>query len=182
MPQYIAGVTATSNSTANAVDLFLEITAPSSSIIKIKRVRVGYGSGNQSAGIDNNFLIQLFRYTTTTAGSPTTLTYAPANNSTAGDSFITNGLFAGNIWTSRNYYVESSHSTVKVKNGSTSCVIGTGSVQIVDEMCPNGRALYEWLARDDDDMIVTQAGDCFCIALASQTASQVFTVTCDFVE
>lgn len=187
MVQHIAGVTATSNSSANTQDLFLEITSPTAGTVKVKRVRCGFGSGAQSAGVDNNFLIWLYRYNTTTAGSPTALNFSPGGTFTlgsAGNNPVSAGGVAGSIWTARNANTAvtvPAGMAVKVKNGTTGLVIGTTNVQIVDEISPNGRALYEWLARDDDDMIVTQPADCFGIALSSNVASQVFTITCDFI-
>src|SRR5213082_2400040 len=93
MVQYVVGCTATSNSTINTQDVWIELQAPSSLMIKIKRVRVGFGSGLQSAGIDNNFLVQLYRYTTTSTTTPTTITF-PSSVSTA-------GLAAGSFFTQR---------------------------------------------------------------------------------
>lgn len=177
----VAGVTATSNSTANTQDLFLEIGGTTVATLKVKRVRVGFGSGTQSAGIDNSFLIQFYRYDTSTAGAPSSLTYSPDG---AGSSTSTSGLSAGSFWTSRNPNYGTTVPaglTCKVKNGSTALVIGTTDVQIVDQIAPNGRALYEWLARDDDDMILTIPAAYFAVALTSNIVSQVFTVTVDFI-
>lgn len=175
----MVGVTATSNSTQNTQDAFIELQAASSQMIKIKRVRVGYGSGIQSAGIDNNFLLQFYRYTTTSTTTPSTLTF-PASTSAS-------GVSAGSFFTQRSpgNAKASQLTTVKVKNATTAFTLGTGTVQLVDQISINGRALYEWLARDDDDMIFTTgaaAAECFAVAITSNVASQVFTVTLDWVE
>lgn len=179
MVQYVVGVTATSNSVANTQDVFIELACATSQVIKIKRVRVGFGSGTQTAGVDNSFLVQFYRYTTTSTTTPTTLAY-PASVSTS-------GLSAGNFWTARSpANALTSHVTsAKVKNGATAYTLGTGSIQLVDQIAPNGRALYEWLARDDDDMIFTvgaAAAECFAVAITSPVASQVFTMTLDYIE
>ncbi len=179
MVQYTVGCTATSNSVVNTQDAWIELQAPSSLMIKIKRVRVGFGSGLQSAGIDNNFLLQFYRYTTTSTTTPSTLTF-PASTSAA-------GLSAGSFFTQRSpgNARASGLTTVKVKNGTTAFTLGTGTVQLVDQISPNGRALYEWLSRDDDDMIFTTgaaAAECFAIAITSNVASQVFTATIDWIE
>lgn len=176
MPQYVAGVTATSNSTVSTQDLFLELTAHSSATIQIKRVRVGYGSGNQTTlPTGSNFLVQLYRYTTTTAGSSTSLSYG-ASNSTAGG-------VSGNFWTARSAVsIASTLATLKVKTGTTACVIGTGSVQLVDQISVYGLALWEWLARDNEDFYETAVNNCFAVAITAPVVSQVFTVTIDWLE
>jgi hypothetical protein len=175
MPQYTAGVTATSNSTVSTQDLFIEIKAAASTTILIKRVRVGYGSGNQVApGVDNNFLIQFYRYTTTTGGSPTTLTYQ--------DSSSASGASAGHFWTAKSVQTSSSAAGVKVKNGTTALALGTGTVQLVDQIPPNGRATWEWIARDDFDMIETSVAGFFAVALTSPVVSQVFSITVEWTE
>jgi hypothetical protein len=166
MVQYVVGCTATSNSSANTQDAWIELQAPSGMMIKIKRVRVGFGSGTQSAGVDNHFLLQFYRYTT--------------SNSTV-------NAAAGSLFTQRSpgNAKASQLTTVKVKNGTTAFTLGTGTVQLVDQISINGRALYEWLARDDDDMIFTTgaaAAECFAIAITSNVASQVFTATIDWIE
>lgn len=176
MPQYVAGVTATSNTTGGTQDLFLELTAHSSATIQVKRVRVGFGSGNQSTlPTASNFLVQLYRYTTTTAGSATSLSFG-ASTSTAGAS-------SGSFWNAKSAVaINSTLATLKVKTGTTACVIGTGSVVLVDQISVYGLALWEFLARDNEDFIETGVNNCFCVALAAQAASQVFTVTVDWVE
>lgn len=162
MAQYTTNVQATSNSTINTEDLYVEMGGVASRTIKIKRVRVGFSDGTATAGVDNHFRIKLVRYDTTTAGTTATYTPVPRNQNAPA--------------------ANASGATVKIKSGSTACALGTGTVTIVDLISVNGRALYEWLARDDDDMIVTKAGGFFCVALQSAVASQLFTVTVDHVE
>jgi hypothetical protein len=179
MVQYVVGCTATSNATPNTIDTWIELQAPSGLMIKIKRVRVGFGSGTQSAGIDNNFLVQFYRYTTTATVTPSTITFP--------SSVSASGLSAGSFFTQRSpaNARASGLTTVKVKNGATGFALGTGTVQVVDQIAPNGRALYEWLARDDDDMIFTTgaaAAECFSVAITSNVASQVFSATIDWIE
>jgi hypothetical protein len=158
--QYTSNVQATSNTSINTEDLFLEIKAPASVTIKIKRVRVGFSDGTATAGVDNHFRIKMVRYTTSTAGAATTMVPVPRD---------------------ANRQV-TTLATVKIKNGATACALGTTAVVVVDLISVNGRALYEWLARDDDDMIVTLPGQCFCIGIQSAVASQLFTVSVDHVE
>jgi len=161
MTQYTTNVQATSNSSINTEDLFLELKAAAGTTIKIKRVRVGFSDGTATAGVDNHFRVRLYRYTTTTAGTTGT---------------------PGVDRVPRNVNSNAATATSKGKATTTACVIGTTSVTTSDIVSVNGRALYEWLARDDDDMIVTLTAGCFCVAIQSAVASQLFTVTVDHVE
>jgi hypothetical protein len=160
MTQYTANVQATSNSSANTDDLFIELNPTSGLTFKVKRIRCGYSDGTATAGVDNHFKIKLQRWDTTTAGSSSAFTAVLRDKST-GRAAIT---------------------TVKIKNGTTALAAGTGNVETVDIISPNGRALYEFLARDDDDMIKVKASQLFGIVLASPVVSQKFTVSCDWVE
>lgn len=159
MAQYKTNVQATSNTSINTEDLFTEIKGATGTLCKIKRVRVGFSDGTATAGVDNHFRVKLVRYDTTTAGTTSAFTPVAVN---------ANGPAAT--------------STVKNKSGTTACALGTTNVVVIDLISINGRALYEWLARDDDDMIVIKPAACFCVAIQSAVASQLFTVTCDFVE
>jgi hypothetical protein len=158
LAQYTTVVQATSNSTVNTADTFLELKAPASVTIKIKRVRVGYGDGTQTAGVDNHFRVTLYRWNTTTAGSSSSYTPVP-----------------------RNANSQVAVSTAKIKNATTALALGTTQT-VLDIIAPNGRALYEWLARDDDDMIVTLPGDCFAVVIQSPVVSQLFTCSVDHIE
>lgn len=159
MAQYTSNVSATSNTTINTADVFVELKAPSNVTIKIKRVRVGFSDGTATAGVDNYFMVKLYRWDTTTGGSATTFT--PIQ---------------------RNANSQAPVATCKVKNGTTALALGTTNVTIVDQISINGRALYEWLARDDDDMIVVKPASLFSVVLQSGVASQKFTVSVDHVE
>ena len=160
MPQYIANVQATSNTTINTEDVFIELKAPASVTFKVKRVRVGYGDGTQTAGVDNHFRIKLARWDTTTAGSATTFT-----------PIARNGNSPASILTS-----------CKIKNGTTALALGTTNVTVVDLISVNGRALYEWLSRDEDDYVVVKPASCFAVVIQSSVVSQLFTASCDWVE
>ena len=158
MAQYSIVSVATSNGTVNTDDTFVEIDAPASVSIKVKRVRVGWGDGTQTAGVDNHFRVKLMRWTTGTGGAGTAFTPVKRNATS---------VAAG--------------SAVKIKNGATALALGT-TTQIVDQFAPNGRALFEWIARDDDDMIATAPGEYFAVVISSSVISQLFTVTVDFME
>lgn len=173
MPQNTAGVTATSNTSAGTQDLFIEIKAPSSGQFFVKRVRVSLGNAAETTGQDGDYFVQLYRYTTTTAGSATSLSFPAASALSS---------HAANFWIGRNPNNVNSVVTIKVKNGTTALAIGSGTVQILDEISVNGRAVYEFLARDDDDMWSPPTSGCFAVALICSVASQVFNVTVDWEE
>jgi hypothetical protein len=159
MGQYAVNVQATSNSTINTDDVFVEIKAAASVIFKIKRVRVGFGDGTQTAGVDNHFRIKMMRWDTTTAGSSTVATIVPKNANLAAAS-----------------------ASGKVKTGTTALALGTTNVTTVDVLSVNGRALYEFLARDEEDYIVVKPASCFGLVLSSAVVSQLFTVTVEWIE
>ena len=159
MGQYTANVQATSNSVANTEDVFIEVKAATGVVFKVKRVRVGFSDGTATAGVDNHFRIKLARWDTTTAG--TSSAFTPIK---------------------RNINLNAATSTCKIKSGTTALALGTGNVETLDLIAPNGRALYEWLARDDDDMWVVKAASCFAVVIQSSVVSQKFTASCDWVE
>lgn len=158
MAQYSIVAIATSNTSVNTDDGFIEIDSPATITIKIKRVRIGLGDGTIIAGVDNHFRIKLMRWTTGSGSAGTAFTPVKRNGTSV-----------------------AAVSTVKIKNGTTAFALGT-TTEIVDQIAPNGRALYEWIARDDDDMIVTKPGEYFAVVISSPIASQTFTVSCDFME
>lgn len=159
MAQYTTNVSATSNATLNTADVFVELKAPAGVTMKVKRVRVGYSDGTATIGVDNYFMVKLYRWDTTTAGSSTPFTPVP-----------------------RNANFTAATTTGKVKTTTTALALGTTNVTIVDQISVNGRALYEWLARDDDDFIVVKPASLFAVVIASGVASQKFTVSVDHVE
>jgi len=163
MVQYTTNVSATSNATINTADVFVELKAPTGITIKVKRVRVGYSDGTATVGLDNYFMVKLYRWDTTTAGSSTAFTPVLRN---------------ANLPIS----VLPASGSCKIKTTTTALALGTTNVTIVDQVSINTRALYEWLARDDDDMIVVKPASCFAVVIASAVVSQKFTVSVDHVE
>lgn len=159
MGQYLVNVQATSNTSVNTEDVFVEVKAAASVIFKIKRVRVGFGDGTQTAGVDNHFRINFSRWDTTTAGTSATPTIIAKNANLAAAS-----------------------ASAKVKSGTTALALGTTNVQTVDLISVNGRALYEFLARDEEDYIVVKPASCFGVVIKSSVVSQLFTVTVEWVE
>jgi len=158
MAQYSIVCVATSNGTVNTDDGFVELKAPASITVKVKRVRVGWGDGTATAAVDNMFRVKIMRWTT--GSGATGIAFTPVKR---------NGTSVAAI------------STVKIKNTTTAFALGT-TTDIVDQIPINGRAIYEWIARDDDDMIVTKPGEYFAVVISSAVVSQAFTVTVDFLE
>jgi hypothetical protein len=156
--QYSIVCVATSNTVVNTDDGFVEIDAPATICIKIKRVRIGWGDGTATAGVDNMFRVKLMRWTT--------------GSVTAGSAFTPE---------KRNGTSVAAVSTAKIKATTTAFALGT-TTEIVDQIPINGRAIYEWIARDDDDMIVTKPGEYFAVVISSAVVSQAFTITVDFLE
>jgi hypothetical protein len=159
MGQYAINVQATSNSTINTEDVFLEVKAAAGVIFKIKRVRVGFGDGTQTAGVDNHFRIKFARWDTSTAGTSASPTIVAKNANLAAAS-----------------------ATAKSKSGTTALALGTTNVVVVDLISVNGRALYEFLARDEEDYIVVKPASCFGLVIQSSVVSQLFTATVEWVE
>jgi len=156
--QYSIVCVATSNSVVNTDDGFIELKAPTAITVKVKRVRIGWGDGTATAAVDNMFRVKLMRWTTGSVTAGTVFTPVKRN----GTSVV-------------------AISTVKIKATTTAFALGT-TQDIVDQIPINGRAIYEWIARDDDDMIVTKPGEYFAVVISSAVVSQAFTVTVDFLE
>lgn len=159
MVQYTINVQATSNSSTNTDDVFVEITAASGKQFKVKRVRASFSDGTDTAGVDNHFRVKLYRWDTTTGGTSASFTPVPRNQNSA-----------------------AAASTVKIKSGTTALALGTGTVTIVDTLTPNGRAMYEFLARDEDDKVIVKTAGLFAVVIASPVVSQHFSVSVDFEE
>lgn len=150
--------TGVSNATLNTEDTFLEL---SGTVVYIKRVRARLMGTSATvlatAGLDNDWKIRLVRKT---AGGAT---------GTAGTAVR------------MNQQSRTSGATVTIKNTTTAFTTATLG-DIVDSAVVNGRAIYEWVARDDDDMIITHptlaSGGMFAILITSAVASQVFDISC----
>ncbi len=154
--------TGISNTTINTEDTFLELSAV---LLRVKRVRVRMMGTSATvlttAGLDNDWKVRLVRKT---AGGAT---------GTAGTAVRLNQ--AG----------RTSGATVTIKN--TTSAFSTATLgDIIDSAVCNGRAIYEWIARDEEEMIVTHptlaSGGMFAILIQSAVASQSFIVTCDWEE
>ena len=152
MAQYIINVQATA-AAAGTENSFISLTASSSNIIDIIRVRV---SSQTAAGIEA-CRVRLLRCATvgSTPSSATAIRKDPIS--------------------------AASETTVNVKNGATAWT--TPSVtDVLDDMSFNSRGMFEWQAIDDDDTIAI-ANSVFHVTVNnSTTASQLICVTVEWQE
>jgi hypothetical protein len=154
MAQYIGWVAATANSSANTVDTFIEIDLPASQIAKIKRIRVSHTLAAQ----DGQTRIILCRKSATGAGTTAAMTEVKKNP------LAPAALAVGTI-----------------KSGTNTWAAGT-ITDTLDEIQVNTRGIWEWVARDEDDYIVTTSGEIFGVNIACSVASMTIKVTIEWVE
>lgn len=158
MGEYAVTVNATSNSSTNTADTFVELSGV---ILGIKRIRARLGDGTATAGVDNDWLLSIVRKT---AGGAT---------GTGGTAVRMNKMGAA------------AGATVTVKNGTSAFTTATID-QTIDTAVVNGRAIFEWVARDEDDIyrnhITLGSGGMLGVTIASPVASQKFQVTVYYVE
>jgi len=148
---YTARAGANSNGTANIEDLFLEIKAPASQYIRIRRVRIETSSGAITTVSDNYATASLY------------------HESAAGT-----GGISGPI-TAKDANAPASQSSFTVKNGVTNFSKGTvvNTFQVIS--IPRNTGIWEFLALDNTDSIVIAAGNYFAVGLTcvSVTAAMV---------
>jgi hypothetical protein len=158
MGEFVTTVNATSNSSANTADTFVEL---SGTVLGIKRIRVRLGDGTATAGVDNDFVVSIVR-------------------KTAGGATGTGGTI-----TKMNIMGGASNATVNVKNTTSAFTTATQQA-VIDSMVCNGRAILEWVARDEDDIIRNHitlgSGGMLAINIASSVVSQKFQVSVFWVE
>jgi len=154
MAQYIGFVSATSNSSANTEDTFIEIDLPAGQIAKIKRIRVS----TLTAAQDGSTRIKLCRKSATGAGTTAAMTEVKKNPLSPA------ALAVGTL-----------------KSGTNTWAAGT-ITDTIDEVQVNQRGIWEWVARDEDDYIVTDSGGLFGVNIFSSAISIVTKVTIEWVE
>jgi hypothetical protein len=153
--EYSVTFNATSNGTINTQDTFIELSGV---VVNVKRVRVRLGDGTATAGVDNDWRVDLVRKSaagTATSGSTPTPVRMRITGRTSG-------------------------ATVTTKNGANGFTTPT-VLETVDTVIVNGRAIYEWVARDETDYITTHptlaSGGMFAVLIQSAVASQKFQVS-----
>lgn len=153
MTQYSATVNATSNTTINTEDTFVELSVNNP---RIKMVRVRLGDGTGTAGLDNDFRVRLVRKT---AGGAT---------GTGGTAVRLDQID------------QATGATVTVKNGTSAFTTATLG-DIIDAVVKNGRETYEWIAPESDSFVRVHptlgSGGMFAVLIQSAVVSQKFQVT-----
>ena len=160
MARHIVTVNATSNTTINTEDTFVELTLAGQTV-KVKAIRVRLGDGTATAGVDNDYRVRVVRKT---AGGAT---------GTAGTEVRKqqSDRLAGIV--------------ALVKNGTTAFTTATLG-DIIDQVVKNGRETYEWIAKDEQDAIHSHStltsGGIVAILVQSAVVSQKFQVTVEWDE
>jgi len=162
MSRHIVDVNATSNGTINTEDSFIELLL-SGMAIRIKRVsvRLGGGATLATAGVDNDFEVRLVRKTAAGTG----------------------GVAATEVRKDQSAAVGTVVATVKT--GTTAFTTATLG-DLIEDVVKNGRETYEWIAKDEDDAIVTApvtgTGGIFSVIISSAVVSQLFQVSVEWDE
>ena len=154
MAQYRVAFTATTNSSAAVEDTWLEIFPPANVSVTIKRLLIGNVDTTPSDG----YILPRWRRAST-AGS---------------------GGTAANIIKLR---PEAPDSVCTVTRKVTTVAFSLGTlVTEVTVACFNARGIWEWVARDADDMISSDVNQRISLLLRSQAASHDLAVQCDWEE
>jgi len=148
MPEYAINLNATSNTSANTEDEFVEIPQPYS---KIKRIEVRQGNGTEAGGVDNNFRVRLLVLSVLSAGAPVAATEEKLDQNSRAS-----GL------------------AVVVKNGTTALALGTVAA-VLHQAVRNAREtyVYDREVKMNTDLV---DGGGFAIAIQSPVVSTLFQV------
>ena len=161
MSRHIVDVNATSNTGTDTEDTFVELLL-SGMAIRVKRVTVRLGGGAlATAGVDNDYEVRLVRKTAAGTGG-TAATEVRKDQSAA----------VGTV-------------AATVKNGTATFSTATLG-DLIEDVVKNGRETYEWIAKDEDDAIVTApvtgTGGIFAVIISSAVVSQRFQVAVEWEE
>jgi hypothetical protein len=151
--QYLAEVQATTNSSANTEDTFIELKAAASTSLLIKRVRVSVNT----AASDDVFTVRLLR------------------NSAAGS--------GGGAYTplKKRQLAPASTVTCNVKQTTSAFSVGSNT-DVPDRVNVNGRAIWEWIPRGSEEFIETASAAYFAVGIACSAASKKVDVTVEWEE
>ncbi len=153
MAQYTVTVNATSNTSVSTEDTFIELFPPSAVSILLKRVRVSL----TTPALDTQVSV---RVTRASAAGSTGTAFTVMERRPSGPATVT---------------------TVNVKNGTAAFTVGT-VVDVLLNTAFNGRGLFEWVARDERDIMESGLNQRMGILVKSGTASTVITAECDYEE
>lgn len=154
MPEYVVEVNATSNTTINTEDTFVEIDG----FVTIKKVIVRLGDGTDASGLDNNYRVRIVNKTvlgaTGTAGTENPRRYR--DDRAAGIATL-------------------------VKNGTTAFSVGT--VTTIEQGVRNARETYIWEPPEGyttSNLLVD--GRAFGVLIQNPVVSTTFQVTVVYEE
>src|SRR6266496_158259 len=151
MAQYTTLVNATSNSSANTEDTFIELFPPASVSLLLKRYRVSFTAA--PADVTTRIRVKRVSAAGATGTSGTIVKRRPA--------------------------APAAVSSSTVKNGTAAFTVGT-LVDTVADSAVNSRGVFEWVSRDEDDYIVSGVNQRLSITISCSAVSTVHTVECDF--
>ncbi len=154
MAQYTVQVNATSNSTINTEDTWIEIFPPANVSVILKRVRVSFPHTTVSD------VPARIRVTRSSAAGATGTAFTPVRRRPAAPASV---------------------STVNIKNGTAAFTVGT-LVEIMLDSAVNSRGIFEWVARDEDDYILSGVNQRLNVLVRVNLASMVLNTECDFDE
>jgi hypothetical protein len=154
MAQYTAVVNATSNGTINTEDTFIELFPPSGVSILLKRVRISFPHTTVS-DVPNEI-----RVTRASAAGATGTAFTPVERRPSGPASVT---------------------TCNVKNGTAAFSVGT-VVDTVIRGTVNSRGVFEWVARDERDIIESGVNQRMAITCKVNLVSMILDVECDWEE
>ena len=153
MTKYSSTVNATSNTSINTEDTFVEISVNNP---KIYGVKVRLGDGTATAGVDNDYRVRVVR-------------------KTAGGATGTGGTAVR-----LDQVDQTTGATVTVKNGTAAFTTATLG-DIIDTVVKNGRETYDFFYSNAIDYIrvhpTLASGGMFAVLIQSAVASQKFQVT-----
>lgn len=146
MSKYVVFVRATTNSTANTEDTAIDLDLPAGVIAKIYRIRACC----QTPALDNHFRLKIARKSAIGSGSTTATENKLDPLSPAAQAVAT------------------------IKNGTTAYGAGTITDTLDDAIQFNSRGLWEWVARDEEDMFVSDSGGIIGVNIFDSAASIAF--------
>jgi hypothetical protein len=154
LAQYRVTINATANSGANTEDTWIEMFPPANVAILLKRIRISFPHTTVSDAPAR------IRITRSSAAGATGTAFTPIKTRPAAPASVT---------------------TVNVKNGTSAFSVGT-VVDVVLDSVVNTRGIFEWVARDETDFIVSGVNQRINVLLRVNVASMVCNVECDFEE
>ena len=158
MGTYLDQVVATTNTSANTEDVFIELRGAASTEFKLKRVRVFYRGDTTAVG-DNNVECRVITVTVASGGTGTAQTP-----------------------TKKRPTMPAATTACTVKNGTTALAIGTGTVTTFSNFSFNERGFYEWIPRTDDEILFSGSAGIVEIVVKNSAVSRQMAVEVEYEE